>query len=557
VKGITGLPLLDSESQQFSRIRSYSSGERMSHTITPSGRAVNPWWIGLTLTMATFMELLDTSIANVSLPHIAGGLGTSLDEATWVLTSYLVANAVVLPLSAWLSRTFGRKNYYMTCVALFTVSSFLCGVAPNLGLLILFRVFQGIAGGGLAPSEQAMLVDAFPPAKRAAAFGLYSMAIVLAPALGPTLGGWITDNSSWRWIFFINIPVGVLSLFLTSRLVTDPPAFTQERLRIKSSGKTRIDYVGILLLAVGFGSLEVVLDKGQEDDWFGSPFITTFAVISVITLVVAIVWELQNKDPVVDLSLLANRNFALACGLFFLFGFILFCSTVLVPQLLQSLDNYDATTAGMALTPGALVIVVMAPFIVRLIPIVGAKRLIFIGFVILAIAVWHVSNLTLQADYWVFARARMLQGVGLGFLIVPITQVAYSYLPPEKNNKGSSLTNLFRNEGGSFGITFANVVLAQRAQFHQSVLAQHLTPDSPVYRDWLHQVTNALVHAGYSAVEAANRAEGKLYSILNQQASLLSYFDCFFGLIIPACAGLVLALVIKKFNPPGKPAAAH
>jgi MFS transporter, DHA2 family, multidrug resistance protein len=529
----------------------------MSHTITPSGRSVNPWWIGLTLTMATFMELLDTSIANVSLPHIAGGLGTSLDEATWVLTSYLVANAVVLPLSAWLSRTFGRKNYYMACVALFTLSSFLCGVAPNLELLILFRVFQGIAGGGLAPSEQAMLVDAFPPAKRAAAFGLYSMAIVLAPALGPTLGGWITDNSSWRWIFFINIPVGVLSLFLTSRLVTDPPAFTQERLRIKASGRTRIDYVGILLLAVGFGSLEVVLDKGQEDDWFGSPFITTFTVISVIALVVAIIWELHHKDPVVDLSLLANRNFALSCGLFFLFGFILFCSTVLVPQLLQSLDNYDATTAGLALTPGALVIVAMAPFIVRLLPIVGAKRLIFIGFFILAIAVWHVSNLTLEADYWVFARARMLQGLGLGFLIVPITQVAYSYLPPEKNNRGSSLTNLFRNEGGSFGITFANVVLAQRAQFHQSVLAQHLTADSPLYRDWLHQVTNALVHTGYSAIEAANRAEGKLYSILNQQASLLSYFDCFFGLIVPACAGLVLALVIKKFRPPGKPAAAH
>ncbi len=245
----------------------------MSHVITPSGRAVNPWWIGLTLTIATFMELLDTSIANVSLPHIAGGLGTSLDEATWVLTSYLVANAVVLPLSAWLSRVFGRKNYYMTCVALFTLSSFLCGVAPNLGSLIFFRVLQGIAGGGLAPSEQSMLVDAFPPAKRAAAFGLYSMAIVLAPALGPTLGGWITDNSSWRWIFFINIPVGFLSLFLTSRLVTDPPAFTEERRRIKASGNAKIDYVGILLFAVGFGCLEVVLDKGQEDDWFGSPYV--------------------------------------------------------------------------------------------------------------------------------------------------------------------------------------------------------------------------------------------------------------------------------------------
>jgi MFS transporter, DHA2 family, multidrug resistance protein len=529
----------------------------MSHAITPSGRAINPWWIGLTLTIATFMELLDTSIANVSLPHIAGGLGTSLDEATWVLTSYLVANAVVLPLSAWLSRVFGRKNYYMTCVALFTVSSFLCGVAPNLGSLIFFRVLQGIAGGGLAPSEQSMLVDAFPPAKRAAAFGLYSMAIVLAPALGPTLGGWITDNSSWRWIFFINIPIGFLSLFLTSRLVTDPPAFTEERRRIKASGKAKIDYVGILLFAVGFGCLEFVLDKGQEDDWFGSPFITAFTVISVIALVIAIVWELHHKDPVVDLTLLGNRNFALACALFFLFGFILFSSTVLMPQLLQTLDKYDATTAGMALTPGALVIVFMAPFIVRLTPIVGAKRLIFIGFFFLAIAVWHISQLNLGADYATFAQARMLQGFGLGFLIVPISQVAYSYLPLEKNNKASSLTNLFRNEGGSFGITFANTILAQRGQFHQSVLAQHLTPDNSIYRDWLQHVTSEFMRAGYSAIEAANRAEGQLYSVLNQQASLLSYLDCFTGLIVAACAGSALALVIKKFGPPAKPTEAH
>jgi MFS transporter, DHA2 family, multidrug resistance protein len=529
----------------------------MSHTITPSGRSVNPWWIGLTLTMATFMELLDTSIANVSLPHIAGGLGTSLDEATWVLTSYLVANAVVLPLSAWLSRVFGRKNYYMTCVALFTFSSFLCGVAPNLELLILFRVLQGIAGGGLAPSEQSMLVDAFPPAKRAAAFGLYSMAIVMAPALGPTLGGWITDNSSWRWIFFINIPVGLISLFLTSRLVTDPPAFTEERLRIKASGKARIDYLGILLFAIGFGCLEVVLDKGQEDDWFGSPFITTFTVISVAALIIAVIWELRHKDPVVDLTLLGNRNFALACVLFFLFGFILFSTTVLLPQLLQTLDKYDATTAGMALTPGALLIVVMAPFIVRLTPIVGPKRLIFIGFLILAVAVWHLGQLDLNADYGVFAQARMLQAFGLGFLIVPITQVAYSYLPLEKNNKASSLTNLFRNEGGSFGITFANTILAQRGQFHQSVLAQHLTPDNSIYRDWLQHVTSEFMHAGYSAVEAANRAEAQLYNILNQQASLLSYLDCFTGLIVAACAGVALASVIKKFGPPGKPADAH
>jgi MFS transporter, DHA2 family, multidrug resistance protein len=529
----------------------------MAPAITPSGRAINPWWIGLTLTLATFMELLDTSIANVSLPHIAGGLGTSLDEATWVLTSYLVANAVVLPLSAWLSRVFGRKNYYMACVALFTVSSFMCGVAPNLGLLILFRILQGIAGGGLAPSEQAMLVDTFPAEKRAAAFGLYSMAIVLAPAIGPTLGGWITDNSSWRWIFFINIPVGVLSVFLTSRLVTDPPAFTEERRRIKASGQGRIDYVGILLLAIGFGCLEVVLDKGQEDDWFGSPFITAFTVISVAALVIAIIWELNHKDPVIDLTLFANRNFAIACFLFFLFGFVLFSTTVLVPQLLQSLNSYDATTAGLVLTPGAIVIIVMAPLIVRLTPIWGAKRLIAVGFAIMAVALWHMSQLNLSADYATFAQARMLQAFGLGFLIVPISQVTYSYLPMEKNNRASSLTNLFRNEGGSFGITFANVVLAQRAQFHQSIIAQHLTPDHSLYRDWLQHSASALMHGGYSAIAAASRAEGQLYALLNQQASLLSYLDCFVGLIVPACLGVALAFAIKNFKGPRKQAAVH
>jgi MFS transporter, DHA2 family, multidrug resistance protein len=529
----------------------------MPHAITPSGRAVNPWWIGLTLTLATFMELLDTSIANVSLPHIAGGLGTSLDEATWVLTSYLVANAIVLPLSAWLSRVFGRKNYYMACVGLFTVSSLLCGIAPNLGLLIFFRILQGIAGGGLAPSEQAMLVDTFPAEKRAAAFGLYSMAIVLAPAIGPTLGGWITDNSSWRWIFFINIPVGLLSVFLTNQLVTDPPEFTEERRRIKASGQGRIDYVGILLLAIGFGCLEVVLDKGQEDDWFGSPFITAFTVISVIAVVTAIIWELNHKDPVVDLTLFANRNFAIACAMFFLFGFILFSTTVLVPQLRQSLDNYDATTAGLVLTPGAIVIVLMAPFIVRLTPIWGAKRLLIIGFSVLAVAVWHLSQLNLTADYGTFVQARMLQGFGLGFLIVPISQVTYSYLPPEKNNKASSLTNLFRNEGGSFGITFANVILAQRGQFHQSVLAQHLTPDRSIYRDWLQHTAAIFMHAGYSAVEAASRAEGQLYAVLNQQASLLSYLDCFLGLVVPACLGVAIAFAIRNFKAPKKQAPAH
>src|SRR5690349_18553885 len=293
-------------------------------------RSINPWIIAITVTLATFMELLDTAIANVSLPHIAGGLATSYDESTWVLTSYLVSNAVVLPLSAWLSRVFGRKNYYMACVALFSVSSLMCGLAPSLGLLIFFRILQGVGGGGLAPVEQAILVDTFPPDKRAAAFALYSMAIVTAPAVGPPLGGWITDSFSWRWVFFINVPIGLLSLILSSRLVHDPPAFTEERREAWRGGQLRIDHVGIVLIAIGFASLEVVLDRGERDDWLGSHFIATFLAIAIVAIVFAIWWEWHHHDPVVELTLLHDRNFALACIYYFLFAFGLFGSTVLI-----------------------------------------------------------------------------------------------------------------------------------------------------------------------------------------------------------------------------------
>ncbi len=311
--------------------------------------------------------MLDTAIANVSLPHIAGGLATSYDESTWVLTSYLVANAVVLPLSAWLSRVFGRKNYYMTCVALFSASSLMCGLAPSLGLLIFFRVLQGIAGGGLAPVEQAILVDTFPASKRAAAFALYSMAIVTAPAIGPPLGGWITDSFSWRWVFFINVPIGIISLILTSRLLSDPPEFKQEVEADRKAGRLKVDYLGILLIALGFACLEVVLDRGERLDWFESNFIVAFFAIAIVALVVAVVWELRQQDPVVELRLLRERNFALSNAFYFLFGFVLFGSTVLIPQMLQSLYGYTATDAGLVLGPGAMVIVVMAPLIVRLV----------------------------------------------------------------------------------------------------------------------------------------------------------------------------------------------
>ena len=531
---------------------------RASAAVAPAARPVhNPWAIALVVTMATFMELLDTSISNVSLPHIAGGLGTSYDESTWVLTSYLVANAIILPMSAWLSRAFGRKRYYMMCVALFTASSFLCGIAPSLAMLVVFRVLQGIGGGGLAPVEQAILVDTFPKEKLGGAFALYSMAIVTAPAIGPPLGGWITDNFSWRWVFFINVPIGILSLLLSSRLVHDPVEFTEERKQARLGGRLRIDYVGITLIAVGFACLEVVLDRGERDDWLESHFIATFLAIAVVAIAIAIWWEWRHDDPVVELTLLRERNFAIANVYYFLFAFGLFGSTVLIPEMLQTLFGYTATDAGLALGPGAAVVTILAPFVVRIVPRIGAKRLLGFSFSIAALSLFYYSGMTTQTDYFHFAFARAFQGFGYAFMFVPVTQLAYSYLPKNKNNKGSSLTNLCRNWGASFGIAFVTTMLERRTEYHQTVLVCHITSADASVRQFVNTSSHFLMTRGATTPDAIHQAYGMVQSTMTQQATMLACMDCFHLLGLIVLAGLPLAFLIRRFEIGKAASAAH
>src|SRR5581483_85298 len=399
--------------------------------------AVNPWIIALAVTLATFMEVLDTSIANVALPHIAGSLSAGTDESTWVLTSYLVSNAIVLPLSGWISTIIGRKRFYMTCVAIFTLSSLLCGLSLNLGMLIFFRVLQGIGGGGLQPSEQAILADTFPPAKRGMAFAVYGIAVVMAPAIGPTLGGWITDNYTWRWIFFLNIPVGILSLTLTSRLIQDPPFLRRRKL-----SELKVDYTGLGLIAVGLGALQVVLDKGQRDDWLESNFILFLSLISAAALIFLVLWEWRQKDPVVDLHLFRERTFASANVLMFMLGFALLGSTLLLPLFMQTLLGYTAEQAGLGLSPGGFAIMLLMPLVGFLLSRYDARWLMMFGLCVLSFSLFHMTSFDLQVDFRTVVWARVIQASGLAFLFVPINTAAYSQLPREKNNAASGLMNL-------------------------------------------------------------------------------------------------------------------
>ena len=521
---------------------------------------INPWVVALTVTLATFMELLDTSIANVSLPYIAGGLGRSFDEVTWILTTYLVANAVVLPMSAWLSRVFGRKNYYMACVALFTITSLFCGIAPTLGFMLMARVLQGIGGGGLAPVEQAILVDTFPPAKRATAFALYTVAIVTAPAIGPVLGGWITDNYNWRWVFLINIPIGILSLFLTNRFVHDPPSFAEERKTVRSAdGKLRVDGVGIALIGLGSAALEVLLDRGQIEDWFGSTFICWMFAIGITCLSVAVIWEWNHPDPVIELRLLTVRNFAISNIFYFVFGFGLFASTTMIPQMLQSLYGYRAIDAGLVLGPGAFVITLLAPVGAQLVQrgIIHPRILLFGAVMVVGISFIHYSHFNLDTDYGHYALARALQGLGYAFFFVPLSVLSYSQLRPDQNNKASSLTNFFRNWGGSFGIAFVTTMSERRQNFHQVRVGSNLTSSSPFLQQAVQQTAAYLQSHGFSHADALNAAYARYYNQLGAQTKLLAFMDCFhiIGLVTLIAAPLVL--LTKNFKLGGKPTAAH
>ena len=521
--------------------------------------AINPWVIALTVTIATFMELLDTSIANVSLPYIAGGLGRSYDEVTWILTTYLVANAVILPMSAWLSRVFGRKNYYMACVALFTITSFLCGIAPSLGIMLLARVFQGIGGGGLAPVEQAILVDTFPPAQRASAFALYTVAIVTAPAIGPVLGGWITDNYNWRWVFFINIPIGIVSLFLTNRFVHDPASFAEERKTVRTDGKLRIDGIGIALIALGSGALEILLDRGQIDDWFGSSVIIWMFVIGAGCLTAAVFWELRHPDPVIDFRLLKILNFAIANVFYFVFGVGLFASTTMIPQILQTLYGYRAIDAGLVLGPGAFVITLLAPVGAQLVQrgIIHPRILLFGAVIVVGLSFLHYSHFNLQTDYNHYALARALQGLGYAFFFVPLSVIAYSQLSPAQNNKASSLTNFFRNWGGSFGIALITTMSERRQNFHQARVGDSLAPSSPALQRSVQQTAFYLQTHSFSQADAVTAAYARIYQQLHDQTLLLAFMDCFFIIGVATLVAAPLVLLTKNFKVGGKAPAGH
>ncbi|MDR3771823.1 MAG: DHA2 family efflux MFS transporter permease subunit, partial [Terracidiphilus sp.] len=480
----------------------------------------NPWVIAITVTLATFMEALDSSIANVAMPHIGGSLSATRDESTWVLTSYLVANAVVLPISGWIANRIGRKRFYMTCVTLFTLASLLCGMAPTLGVLVVCRVLQGAAGGGLQPSEQSILADTFSPAKRSMAFAVYGMAVVLAPVLGPTVGGWIVDNYSWRWIFFINIPVGVLSLYLTNRVVEDPPYLAAIRKR-----REGVDYWGLGLLVLSIGALQFLLDKGQEDDWFSSRTITVCTVVAAVGLAIFVWRQLHVEHPILDLRLFAQRNVGTTMFVMFMVGVSLYSSTVLIPQFLQEIMGYSAEQAGMAVSSGGLALMFLFPVAGALAPRFDPRWLVCVGFTITTFGLYRMTGLDLNVPFSMAVSWRVVIALGLPFLFIPINTLCYAGVPQEKYNEVSGMSALMRNLGGSVGISFVTTLLARLTQKHLAMLNAHTVAGNGPFDALNSGLAHAWKQQGASSPDAAQRAGAQIYGMAQIQARLLSYVD--------------------------------
>jgi MFS transporter, DHA2 family, multidrug resistance protein len=506
----------------------------------------NPWLIAVVVALAAFMEVLDTSIANVALPYMAGSLGASNDQSTWVLTSYLVSNAIVLPISGWFSSVLGRKRFFMICLTMFTLSSLLCGIAPSLAAIIFFRVLQGAGGGGLQPLAQAILADTFPPEKRGVAFALYGVTTVVAPTIGPTLGGWITDNYTWRWIFFINLPVGILTLFLVYRLIEDPPWVK----RAKGAG-IKFDYIGVSLLTLGVGALQIMLDKGQEDDWFGSRFILTLAIVAGVGLVSLVIWEWFQQHPIIEVQLFRNLNFLGANAMMFILGIMLFSSLVMMPLFLQTLLGYTSESAGLVLSGGGLLLLVLMPVVGTLASKIQARYLIAFGWLALSVAMLYSSRrLDLEISFGFASFLRVIQVVGLGFLFVPINLASYVGMPFEKSNSVAGLVNFMRNMGSSVGTSMVTTLIARRSQVHQMYLVAHAGPGQPVFTQAVAALTSRLFVAGFDAELAGRKAYSLVYQSLVGQASTLAYIDTYAILGMGAAIMFVLSFTLRR-NQPG------
>ena len=533
----------DAEGALTSRVEDSVRGGGLPAPVSEPWRPrFNPWLIAVVVSMAAFMEVLDTSIANVALPYMAGSLGASNDQSTWVLTSYLVSNAIVLPISGWFAGAFGRKRFFMICLVAFTISSLLCGTAPSLGAIIFFRVLQGAGGGGLQPMAQAILADTFPPEKRGLAFALYGVTAVVAPTVGPTLGGWITDNYTWRWIFFINLPVGILALFLVFRVVEDPPWVK----RAAGAG-IKIDYIGVALLALGVGALQVMLDKGQEDDWFGSQFILTLAVLAGVGLVSFVLWEWFYSKPIVDVHLFKNLNFLASNSMMFILGIMYFASLVMMPLFLQTLLGYTSESAGLVLSASGLVLLFSMPVVGALASKIHARYLIAFGWLTLSLAMYYsTQKLDLQISFGSASVLRIIQVCGLGFLFVPINLAAYVGMPLEKSNAVSGLVNFMRNMGSSVGTSMVTTLLARRAQVRQVYLVAHVTPGQPAFNQAVAALAARFAASGISAELALKKAQGLLYQALIGQATTLAYLDTFGILAVFAAIMFLLSFALKK-----------